>query len=70
MINHVFSRYPTLLLAANIDTRNVTSIRLVESLGFGRTAFIPNADAFKEMTSDEFRYELTRERWEALRPLG
>jgi len=69
VINHVFSQYPTPLLAANMDTRNVASIRLVESLGFKRTAFIPNADAFKGMTSDEFRYEWTRDRWEALRQL-
>jgi [ribosomal protein S5]-alanine N-acetyltransferase len=70
LINHVFSQYPTLLLAANMDTRNVASIMLVESLGFERRVFIPNADAFKGMNSDEFRYELTRERWEALRPSG
>ena len=63
VINHVFSQYPTPLLAANMDTRNVASIRLVESLGFERRAFIPSADAFKGMTSDEFRYELTRDKW-------
>lgn len=66
-IDHVFNRYPTPMLAANMDTRNVASMKLVESLGFTRTAFIPNADTFKGMTSDEYRYELTRERWEAAR---
>jgi RimJ/RimL family protein N-acetyltransferase len=69
-INHIFSRYPTPLLAANMDTRNLASIKLVESLGFKRTAFIPNADTFKGMTSDEYRYELTRERWEESRSAG
>lgn len=59
VINHIFGRYPTPLLAANMDTRNVASFKLVESLGFKRTAFIPNADTFKGMTSDEYRYELT-----------
>lgn len=65
VIDHVFARYPTPLLAANMDTRNVASIRLVESLGFKRAAFIPNADTFKGMSSDEYRYEMTRENWEA-----
>jgi [ribosomal protein S5]-alanine N-acetyltransferase len=70
VIDHIFNRYPTPLLAANMDTRNVASIKLAESLGFRRTAFIPNADTFKGMTSDEYRYELTRERWEAPRNAG
>jgi len=61
-INHIFDQYPTPLLAANMDTRNVASIKLVESLGFKRAAFIPDADTFKGMASDEYRYELTRER--------
>jgi len=63
VIEHVFARYPTPLLAANMDTRNVASIKLVESLGFKRAAFIPNADSFKGMSSDEYRYEMTREMW-------
>jgi RimJ/RimL family protein N-acetyltransferase len=67
VIDHTFNRYPTPLLAANMDTRNVASIKLVESLGFKRTAFLPNADTFKGVTSDEYRYELTRERWEGKR---
>ena len=61
VIDHLFNRYPTPLLAANMDTRNLASIKLVESLGFERTAFVANADTFKGMTSDEYRYELTRE---------
>lgn len=67
VIDHVFNSYPTPMLAANMDIRNIASMKLVESLGFTRTAFIPNADTFKGMTSDEYRYELTRERWEAAR---
>lgn len=70
VIAHVFNRYPTPLLAANMDTRNAASIRLVEALGFKRTAFLPNADTFKGMASDEYRYELTRERWQGPRPPG
>jgi RimJ/RimL family protein N-acetyltransferase len=68
VIDHTFDRYPTPLLAANMDTRNVASIRLVEALGFKRTAFLPNADTFKGITSDEYRYELTRESWAGQKP--
>ena len=67
VIDHVFTRYLTPMLAANIDTRNVASIKLVERLGLKRVAFIPNADAFKGMASDEYRYEMTRENWQSCR---
>jgi [ribosomal protein S5]-alanine N-acetyltransferase len=43
---------------AEIDTRNVASIRLVESLGFERVRHIKNADEFKGSVSDEFHYSL------------
>ena len=67
VIDYVFERYPTPLIAAGMDTRNTASIKLVERLGLRRTAFIPDADTFKGMTSDEYRYELTRAEWEARR---
>jgi RimJ/RimL family protein N-acetyltransferase len=67
VIEHVFERYPTPLVAANMDTRNTASIKLAESLGLERTAFLPNADAFKGMNSHEYRYEMTRTRWKAVR---
>jgi [ribosomal protein S5]-alanine N-acetyltransferase len=67
VIDHVFARYATPMLAANMDTRNVASIKLVEGLGFKRVAFIPDADAFKGLASDEYRYEMTRENWQARR---
>jgi [ribosomal protein S5]-alanine N-acetyltransferase len=63
VIEDVFRRYPTPMLAANMDTRNLASTKLVEALGFKRTALIPNADTFKGMNSDEFRYELPRQSW-------
>jgi ribosomal-protein-alanine N-acetyltransferase len=63
VIDHLFSRYPTPMLAANLDTHNIASMKLVETLGFKRTAFIPKADTFKGMSSDEFRYELPRQSW-------
>ncbi|WP_322013211.1 GNAT family protein [Paraburkholderia sp. J12] len=43
---------------AEIDTRNVASIRLVESLGFVLVEHVKNADEFKGSTSDEFHYAL------------
>ncbi|WP_042339162.1 GNAT family N-acetyltransferase [Paraburkholderia ferrariae] len=43
---------------AEIDTRNVASIRLVESLGFEFVEHVRNADEFKGSTSDEFHYSL------------
>lgn len=52
---------------AEIDTRNVASIRLVESLGFECDRLVENADAFKGSVSDEFHYSLEAnriERWQ------
>ena len=45
------------LVVAEIDTRNVASVRLVESLGFVRRGLRRDADFFKGATSDEYRYE-------------
>ena len=63
VIDRVFSKYSTLLLAANLDTRNIASMHLVEALGFTRVATIPDADNFKGTTSHEYRYELRRSAW-------
>jgi ribosomal-protein-alanine N-acetyltransferase len=43
---------------AEIDTRNIASIRLVESLGFVFTRHVKNADEFKGSISDEYHYSL------------
>jgi len=43
-------------IVAAIDTRNVASIALVESLGFVLTRFVEHADEFKGSVSDEFHY--------------
>jgi [ribosomal protein S5]-alanine N-acetyltransferase len=43
---------------AEIDTRNVASIRLVESLGFVFARHVQNADEFKGAISDEYHYSL------------
>lgn len=44
-------------VVAEVDTLNVASIRLLERLGFTRTALKRDADVFKGRSSDEFRYE-------------
>jgi [ribosomal protein S5]-alanine N-acetyltransferase len=43
---------------AEIDTRNVASIRLVKSLGFVLSRHVKNADEFKGAISDEYHYSL------------
>ncbi|WP_321785227.1 GNAT family N-acetyltransferase [Paraburkholderia sp. J94] len=45
---------------AEIDTRNIASIRLAESLGFECVRRVDHADAFKGAVSDEFHYALAR----------
>jgi [ribosomal protein S5]-alanine N-acetyltransferase len=57
---HLFEDYRVSVVAAEIDTRNVASIALVESLGFERVAFHKVADHFKGSSSDEYRYELRK----------
>ena len=45
---------------AELDTRNVASIALLERLGLKRGAFKKNADHFKGSESDEWTYSLPR----------
>ena len=59
VLAHLFEDYHVSRIAAEIDTRNTASIRLVEALGFARVATTPGADFFKGATSDEYRYELS-----------
>jgi RimJ/RimL family protein N-acetyltransferase len=60
LLAHLFEDYRVSAVAAEIDTRNVASIALVESLGFERVAFHKDADHFKGSSSDEYRYELRK----------
>ena len=53
---------------AEIDTRNIASIRLVESLGLSRVATTREADFFKGASSDEYKYAVSREDWLLLNP--
>jgi RimJ/RimL family protein N-acetyltransferase len=63
VIPHLFDTYGCPGLYAEIDTRNVGSIRLVESLEFQRRATTEDADFFKGATSDEHTYAITQEAW-------
>lgn len=63
LLEQLFEDYRVGVVAAEIDTRNVASIALVESLGFRCVAFQRNADRFKGSSSDEYRYELGESVW-------
>ena len=67
LLAHLFEDYGVSIAAAEIDTRNVASIALVESLGFERVAFHEEADHFKGSSSDEYRYELGERGWAGTR---
>ena len=60
LLGHLFANWAIDRVRALVDTRNVASWRLLESLRFRRIDLIPNADHFKGAPSDEFVYELGR----------
>ncbi len=60
MLNHLLSEYHVSKIYAEVDTRNLASIQLLETLGFQRISFVKDADNFKGNTSDEYRYQLTQ----------
>jgi len=57
LLNHLFKDYGVSVVSAEIDTRNIASISLVEALGFKRMSTHTNADFFKGAVSHEYRYE-------------
>jgi RimJ/RimL family protein N-acetyltransferase len=59
MLAHLKSDLQVDRVEADIDTRNLSSQRLIERLGFKRVKEVRNADEFKGRTSDEYHYELT-----------
>ncbi|HEV3157525.1 MAG TPA: GNAT family protein [Candidatus Baltobacteraceae bacterium] len=63
LLDHLFNDYGISTVSALMDTRNIASRKLLESLGFRCTGTIPNADEFKGAISDEFSFELTRNGW-------
>jgi len=58
VITHLATTFDTRIIRTEIDTRNIASYRLVESLHFKRVACKQNADFFKGTHSDEYVYEL------------
>ena len=66
VITHLFEAHRIPSLFAEIDTRNIGSIRLVESLGLTRIATTHGADFFKGASSDEYTYSVSRADWLAL----
>lgn len=57
LLNHLFKDYNVSVVSAEIDTRNIASIKLVEALRFKRVSTQTNADFFKGAVSHEYRYE-------------
>jgi RimJ/RimL family protein N-acetyltransferase len=69
-LEHLFEDYRVGVVEAEIDTRNVASIALVESMGFERVGFQRDADRFKGSSSDEYRYEIKESVWTEKRPIS
>lgn len=57
MIRHLAADLRVEIAGADIDTRNIASISLIERLGFTRVRTTHDADYFKGGTSHEYRYE-------------
>jgi [ribosomal protein S5]-alanine N-acetyltransferase len=60
VINHIFISYYVGTIIAEIDTRNIPSIRLIKSLGFRLVDTKKNADYFNGSTSDEYCFKLDK----------
>jgi len=58
ILDVLFTAYAVDEVNALVDTRNTSSIRLLERLGFSRTARRDRADFFKGGFSDEYAYRL------------
>jgi len=61
IIKALFEDYNVIRIMAEVDTRNIASIKLLERLGFQRGALREKADFFKGSSSDEFTYTLSRQ---------
>ena len=60
IVEILFDEYGSTKIVAEVDSRNMASIQLLERLGFQRGALRKNADSFKGSASDEYTYTLTR----------
>ena len=63
VVTHLFECHDVPSLFAEIDTRNLGSIGLVESLGLTRVGATEAVDFFKGASSDEFKYSVSRTDW-------
>lgn len=63
LLDELFTHQGIHTLSAEIDTRNIASIRLVESLGMKQVSIQKAADFFKGASSDEYRYSITATAW-------
>ena len=63
VLDFLFGQFNLSAVDALIDSRNVSSIALIESCRFSRIEWLPNADHFKGASSDEYRYRLHRSNW-------
>lgn len=50
--------YGVITVTAEVDTRNTSSVRLLERLGFVRVETRKDVDFFKDNSSDEYVYRL------------
>ncbi|MOA34569.1 hypothetical protein D3C78_1559470 [compost metagenome] len=65
LVDFLFNNYKLSHVDALIDTRNIASIGLVESLELKKINELKNADFFKGSTSDEFHYRVFDREWAA-----
>lgn len=56
MLNNLKERFVNFTCNTYINTRNIRSIKLVESLDFERIKYIENTDNFKGIHSHEYLY--------------
>ena len=63
MLSYIFKTYNPSIIVAEIDTRNIASIQLVQRWGFSKIKTTQDADFFKGSSSDEFTYAMTLSEW-------
>ncbi|MGZ8998651.1 MAG: GNAT family N-acetyltransferase [Allosphingosinicella sp.] len=64
-INDTFSRFPLPTIKADVDPRNLASLRLLEGLGFERTGQAERTWFVNDAWADSLYLELKREVWKS-----
>lgn len=62
VVKHLFEEWNASGIVIEMDARNKASIRLAESLGAIQTEFKPAFEFFKGAWSDEYKYEIHKDR--------